>query len=77
MVDSLWREANTRRPTLPPSALTFDVKTAAAKNKFNSKQDIQNFEILPLATSGMPRWPGRVPMTETIHTLQKKTNKLT
>jgi hypothetical protein len=31
MVDSLWREANTRRPTLPPSALTFDVKTAAAK----------------------------------------------
>ena len=28
---SLWREANTRRPTLPPSALTFDVKTAAAK----------------------------------------------
>lgn len=27
---SLWREANTRRPTLPPSALTFDVKTAAA-----------------------------------------------
>jgi hypothetical protein len=30
MVDWLWREANTRRPTLPPSALTFDVKTAAA-----------------------------------------------
>ena len=28
---SLWREANTRRPTLPPSALTFDVKTAAAR----------------------------------------------
>jgi len=52
MVDSLWREANTRRPTLPPSALTFDVKTAAA-----------------LATSGMPRWPGRVPMTETIHNI--------
>lgn len=33
MVDSLWREANTRRPTLPPSALTFDVKTAAAGKK--------------------------------------------
>jgi len=30
MGNSLWREANTRRPTLPPSALTFDVKTAAA-----------------------------------------------
>lgn len=30
MVCSLWREANTRRPTLPPSALTFDGKTAAA-----------------------------------------------
>lgn len=30
---SLWREANTRRPTLPPSALTFDVKTAAAEKQ--------------------------------------------
>ena len=30
---SLWREANTRRPTLPPSALTFDGKTAAARKK--------------------------------------------
>jgi len=50
--DSLEREANTRRPTLPPSALTFDVKTAAA-----------------LATSGIPRWTGRVPMTETIHNI--------
>jgi len=50
MVDLLWREANTRRPTLPPSALTFDVKTAAA-----------------LGTSGIPRLPGRVPMTKTIH----------
>jgi hypothetical protein len=28
IVDSLWREANTRRPTLPPSAL---IMTAAAK----------------------------------------------
>jgi len=46
---SLWREANTRRPTLPPSALTFDVKTAAA-----------------LETSGIPRLPRRVPITETI-----------
>jgi hypothetical protein len=36
MVDSLWREANTRRPTLPPSALTFDVKTAAAKKEINN-----------------------------------------
>lgn len=47
---SFWREANTRRPTLPPSALTFDVKTAAA-----------------LATSGIPRYFCRVPMTETTH----------
>jgi hypothetical protein len=50
MGNSLWREANTRRPTLPPSALTFDVKTAAA-----------------LATSGIPLYLGRVPMTKTIH----------
>ena len=28
--------------------------------------------ILPLATSGIPRWPGRVPMTETIHPIEKK-----
>ena len=35
MVGSLGREANTRRPTLPPSALTFEVKTAAAKTKIN------------------------------------------
>ncbi len=69
MVDSLWREANTRRPTLPPSALTFDVNTAAAKIQhiILSIKNLQNFEISPLGTSGMPRWPGRVPMTETIH----------
>jgi hypothetical protein len=31
MVDSLWREANTRRPTLPPSSLFI---TTAAKEIF-------------------------------------------
>jgi len=53
----LWREANTRRPTLPPSALTFGVKTAAA-----------------LGTSGIPRWSGRVPMTETVHDVTTRLN---
>jgi hypothetical protein len=72
LVDSLWREANTRRPTLPPSALTLDVKTTAAKKNFIIKIIKMDFWNQPLATSGTPLYFGRVSVTKPVYTIEKK-----
>ena len=50
VIGSFWREANTRRPTLPPSALTFEVNTAAARRRTKSPtiiNDRRRFSKIP------------------------------